>query len=158
MNATARPMVLGSLSTSDQWRTPRFLAELLGPFDTDPCSHPESHIQATHRYFGESDADDGLKAEWRGSVFANYPYSSPRPWCDRLAAHTGPWCALIKLDPSTRAWATLMSANPTVAPFRKRLRFEGDKAMTANFPSVLVYRRWAPSAELEQHLWLARYA
>jgi hypothetical protein len=145
--------------STDEWCTPKWLAEALGPFDLDPCSNTSSHIQADLRLTGEGDHDDGLSYPWGVlSVFCNGPYSNPLPWCEKLRDHRGPWCALWKLDPSTKWWAALMEATPTVAPFRKRLRFEGDKAMTANFPSVLVYSAWRPPAALMPHLWLPSYA
>jgi hypothetical protein len=101
---------------------------------------------------------NGLDQPWSGSVFVNGPYSNPLPWCKRLRDHDGPWCALWKLDPTTKWWAVLMEAMPTVAYFRKRLKFEGEQSMTANFPSVLVYSAWRPPAALVPHLWLPTYA
>ncbi len=148
--------------STDEWCTPKWLAEALGPFDLDPCSNAASHIKSVlscgFNHPGE-DFRDGLALCWQGhSVFVNPPYSNPLPWAQRLRDHNGPWCALLKLDPSTKWWAALMEAMPTVAPFRKRLKFEGEKAMTANFPSVLVYSAWRPSAPLVPHLWLPSYA
>lgn len=143
--------------STDEWCTPAWLAALLGEFDLDPCSNDRSHVRAGVRLSLEQ-GHDGLTAPWFGSVFVNGPYSDPLPWCRRLRDHRGPWCALWKLDPTTRWWATLMEANPTVAPFRKRLKFEGEQSMTANFPSVLVYSAWRPCTELAQHLWLSTYA
>ncbi len=156
-------MVEGSALSSDEWCTPKWLCERLGVFDLDPCSNERSNVEAMDSYAlnwsGAATARmfryDGLALDWgHKSVFVNCPYSNVTPWAEKLAAHEGPWVALLKLDPSTRWWATLMSANPFVAPFRKRIKFEGDKAMTANFPSVLVFKRWWPSNELTSHLWL----
>ena len=155
-------MTDGSALGSDEWCTPKWLAGALGGyFDLDPCSNVRSHIRA-RQWCGSShsvaDRRDGLAFDWSGcSVYCNPPYSNVMPWAQKLAAHDGPWCALLKLDPTTKWWAELMRANPTVAPFRKRIKFEGDKAMTANFPSVLVFKRWWPSDELQQHLWLPRW-
>jgi hypothetical protein len=140
--------------STDEWCTPKWLADALGPFDVDPCSNATSHIQATTKL---TIADDGLRSPWNGSAFVNGPYSNPLPWCLRLAEHMGPWCALWKLDPTTKWWGALMQANPTVAPFRKRLKFEGEQSMTANFPSVLVWNRWKPSRELAAHLWMQEW-
>jgi len=141
--------------TGDSWCTPKWLADLLGRFDLDPCANEQSHIDAEHKWHADI---DGHARNWRrDSVFCNPPYSNVLPWAVKLAAHDGPWCALLKLDPTTRWWATLMTATPTVAPFRKRIKFEGDRAMTANFPSVLVYSAWRPSRELAKHLWLPVY-
>jgi hypothetical protein len=169
VNAIARPMTAGSALTTDDWCTPKWLCDLLGRFDLDPCSNARSHVDAygvcdltgEHRNTLER---DGLEYDWRRvrerepvSVFVNPPYSNVMPWAVKLAEHNGPWCALLKLDPTTKWWATLMTASPQVAPFRKRIKFEGSPSMTANFPSALVYRAWAPSRELEQHMWIARY-
>jgi len=160
------------MSATDNWCTPKWLTDLLGTFDLDPCSNDKSTVQA--RYFcqlGDTHpavlGTDGLALDWKTwSVFVNPPYSNPLPWCRKLRDHNGPWCALLKLDPSTRWWAALMEASPTVAPFRKRLTFESTpasesvsaKGMTANFPSVLVWSAWRPSAELASHLWLPTFA
>ncbi len=143
--------------TSDDWCTPKHLADALGPFDLDPCSNERSHVQARRRFSLDA-GEDGLMSRWIGSVFVNGPYSDPLPWCKRLRDHDGPWCALWKLDPTTRWWAALMESMPTVAPFRKRIRFEGDKSMTANFPSVLVYSAWRPPLALRPYLWLPSYS
>lgn len=147
--------------TGDSWCTPKWLADLLGRFDLDPCSNERSHIIAG--LYCRLDAialklRDGLALDWEErSVYVNPPFSDVGPWATKLAGHAGAWCALVKLDPSTRWFATLMSANPTVAPFKKRIKFEGDRAMTANFPCALVFKRWEPSDELAQHLWMRRW-
>jgi hypothetical protein len=169
------------VSGTDSWCTPKWLADLLGRFDLDPCSNERSHVQAdvmlqleptiapenTGSVLDDMAAlgkylkrrqGDGLAHEWgRSSTFVNPPYSNPLPWALKLRDHEGPWCALLKLDPSTRWWAALMDASPTVAPFRKRIKFEGapgEPTMTANFPSVLVYSAWRPSRPLAEMLWL----
>lgn len=149
---------------SDGWCTPKWLAEALGAFDLDPCSNARSHMIAPLTCgmgieFGSRRC--GLEFDWRTSkVFCNPPYSDVGPWAAKLAAHEGPWVALLKLDPTTKWWATLMTASPTVAPFRKRIKFETDTpgpGMTANFPSVLVYSAWRPPTALRKHLWLPGY-
>ncbi len=156
-----RPMIEGSTLSSDEWCTPKWLCDLLGPFDLDPCSNPRSHVDALETcWFGSTIPShrDGLTFDWgTRSTWVNPPYSNVGPWAVKLAAHQGPWCALLKNDSTTRWYAALMSANPIVAPFRRRLKFEGDRAMTANFPSMLVYKRWAPSDELAEHLWVGRW-
>ena len=164
MNAIAKPMTEGSAMSSDDWCTPKWLCELLGEFDLDPCGNERSRVHATRDCGpwrakswpgGPANQIDGLTYDWQDcSVFCNPPYSNVMPWAQKLAAHEGPWCALLKLDPSTKWWATLMSANPTFAPFKKRIKFEGEPNMTANFPSVLVYRAWEPSKALREHLWM----
>lgn len=101
---------------------------------------------------------DGLAAEWVGSVWCNFPYSDPLPWCDRLAAHDDTWVALAKLDTTTRWWARLMDAGAEWAPFRARQKFgQPGKDMTANFPSVLIWRWWDPPTAIAKQLWWKSY-
>ena len=142
----------------DTWLTPPDLADDLGPFDTDPCGSPGQFVRATRVYTGVSDADDGLRAPWPGTVFCNPPYSDPGPWAALLAAHDGGWCALVKLDPTTAWWRVLMSARPAWAPFRRRIRFfdaDGNPAPSvANFPCALVWRGWWPSRAVKERLWM----
>lgn len=131
--------------SSDSWCTPKKLARVLGVFDLDPCSNPRSHVRAKRTYSLEK-GDDGLKEEWKGSVFVNGPYSDPKPWCLRLAAHDGPWCSLWKLDPTTKWFKILIDAGANWGPFKRRLCFEkeGKILASANFPSVLIYKSWQP--------------
>ena len=144
-----------NVDSSDAQCTPRDLALDLGSFDTDPCSNPRSHVQATHRYMLEH-GQDGLALPWFGSVYCNGPYSDPLPWCQRLRDHRdGPWCALWKLDTTTRWFATLIAGGATWAPFRARLRFErAGNTATADFASVLVWRDWEPPAAVAARLWM----
>jgi len=142
--------------STDSWNTPQWLADAVGRFDLDVCGNATSNINAALRY-GLDIGRDGLIEPWIGTVYCNGPYSDPLPWCKRLRDHHGPWVALWKLDPTTKWWSVLMEASPTVAPFRKRLKFEGEQSMTANFPSVLVWSAWRPPAALVPHLWLSSY-
>lgn len=156
------PSELASLADStDAQNTPRDLALDLGRFELDVCSNPRSHIQADRSYQLER-GEDGLALPWTrpdrspASVWCNGPYSDPLPWCARLREHSGPWAALWKLDPTT-AWFRLLVMPPDAwgrptdrvywAPFAKRLAFErAGNVGSADFPSVLVWRRWQPSA------------
>ncbi len=148
--------------STDDWCTPKWLTAILGAFDLDPCWNRKSHLKpgmACHPNDPDALFRDGLKFPWHGKlVFCNPPYSNVGPWAAKLAAHDHGWVALLKLDPTTKWWATLMTAQPVIAPFRKRIKFEGEQSMTANFPSVLIYSAWRPSTELRQHLWLSEYA
>ncbi len=142
------------IDSDDAQNTPADLCAELGPFAMDVASNPRSKIQAIKHVMLEN-GEDGLTIEWRGSVYCNGPYSDPLPWCERLARHDGPWCALWKLDPTTRWFAVLMGACDAWAPFRKRLRFdrEGNSGV-ANFPSVLVWGGgWTPSDAVTARLW-----
>lgn len=137
---------------SDEWCTPKSLADALGEFHLDPASNDRSHIRAQRRY---TKADDGLSKVWEGAVFLNPPYSNPLPWCERLRDHKGPWVTLVKLDPTTKWWAALMAGCSDWAPFRSRIKFERpDKpAVTANFPNALVWYERRQACKLAIQLW-----
>lgn len=145
-----------NVKESDRWVTPGWLTALLGRFDLDPASNPRSTVQARRSYQLER-GEDGLTLPWRGSVYLNPPYSAPLPWCERLVRHDGPWCALLKLDPSTRWWATLMTDGVRWSALRRRVKFSlpDRRDATPPFCSALVYRDWSPSEELSAHLWPA---
>jgi hypothetical protein len=153
------PEVVGNADSTDAQCTPRDLCIELGAFDTDPCTNPRSQIVATTRYMLEH-GQDGLALPWFGSVWCNGPYSEPLPWCQRLRDHDGPWCALWKLDTTTRWFAELLSPGPrgtvaTWAPFRSRLKFERPGNVgTADFASVLVWRDWTPPDAVKARLWM----
>lgn len=142
---------------TDRWLTPADIAALLGRFDLDVCSEAGgSHIQAD-RYYSLDRGEDGLVLPWEGRVFCNPPYSAPLAWARRLAAHPGPWVALVKMDPTTRWWRALFEPGVYYAPFNHRLRYEDrtgetPRTYTARFPSVLVWHDWWPSEGLYSHL------
>jgi hypothetical protein len=130
---------------SDVRNTPLGIVELVhavfgGPPDLDPCSNTSSIVGARRSV---ALPDDGLVIEWTGQVYCNPPYSLPRPWILKSIDHSmhgGEVMLLIKLDPSTRAWADLWAASPSVCLIGKRLRFpdaHGVARSTADFPSAL---------------------
>lgn len=146
------------IDSSDQQNTPRDLCLDLGWFDLDPCSNPASSVLARATYSLEQGLD-GLAEPWVGSVWCNGEYSNPLPWCERLAAHNGPWCSLWKLDPTTTWWAVLMGAADGYGMFKRRLKFSkasGSNAGVANFGSVLVWGGgWSPPAAVLARMWPA---
>lgn len=149
--------LIESAESDDAQCTPADLCAELGRFGTDPCSNPRSHIIADRSYMLEN-GQDGLALPWIGSVWCNGPYSNPLPWCERLRDHKGPWCALWKLDTTTRWFAELMTV-PSVrwAPFRKRLTFgkASNKGNAANFTNVLLWAGgWVLPRPVAARLWL----
>ena len=61
----------------DEWYTPRWIIDELGPFDLDPCSPPADVRPYEIASVSYTKEDDGLKQEWPdGSVvWMNPPYS-----------------------------------------------------------------------------------
>lgn len=64
---------------NDEWLTPPYLTEALGPFDLDPCSPVNRPWPTATSHFTKE--DDGLSKPWVGFVWCNPPYG----------AHTGTW-------------------------------------------------------------------
>lgn len=154
-------VVTGGDSTDAQC-TPRDLALDLGRFDLDVCSNPHSFILADRSFMLEN-GQDGLAEEWVNSdgspalLFANFPYSHPDPWCERLRDHAGGWVALPKHDPTPDWWHQLMAARPWWAPFKKRLKFHRPgNCGVAPFPSALIWKNWTPPAAVLARLWAPR--
>lgn len=74
-------------TVTDEWLTPPWILEALGPFDLDPCAPTDRPWDiATDHY---TINDDGLERKWEGFVFLNPPYSKGQAWVwlDRLATH-----------------------------------------------------------------------
>jgi len=124
----------------DEWLTPRYITDALGPFDLDPCS-PIDRPWATagHHFTAE---DDGLMQEWAGRVWLNPPYGTDTGvWLARLAKH-GDGIALVFARTDT-AWffEYIWALAQAVFFFRGRLAFchvNGEASDSAGAPNVLV--------------------
>lgn len=85
------------VASSDEWYTPRWIIEELGPFDLDPCSplHPPYEIAP----LSFNKEQDGLRSAWPAEalVFMNPPYSQPllRHFVEKMAVHNN-GIALLK--------------------------------------------------------------
>lgn len=83
-------------STKDEWLTPPWVLELLGPFDLDPCAPVDRPCPTAARHL--TIHDDGLTAEWLDDelVWLNPPYGRKTwAWLERIAAHPAGGIALI---------------------------------------------------------------
>ena len=66
------------------WLTPPHIIDALGPFDLDPCAHPDWPTAHTRICL----PDDGLAAPWHGRVWLNPPYGNEIwDWLAKLAEH-----------------------------------------------------------------------
>ena len=83
--------------SSDEWYTPRWVIDELGPFDLDPCAPMQPPYEIAPLSFNQE--QDGLSQTWPDTavVFMNPPYSRPllRPFVEKLAKH-GNGIALLK--------------------------------------------------------------
>jgi len=71
---------------TNDWLTPRFIIDALGPFDLDPCANPQHPDRCAASYY--TPVDDGLTQSWKGRVWLNPPYGPhASKWLERLALH-----------------------------------------------------------------------
>lgn len=121
------------------WLTPLHIIEALGPFDMDPCAHPD--WPTAERLV--SLPEDGLATGWEGRVWLNPPYGAEAwTWLDRLAAH-GQGTALVFARTETAGFVEQVWGKATAALFlHGRLHFhypDGTRApANSGAPSVLV--------------------
>lgn len=125
---------------SDEWLTPPWLLDALGPFDLDPCSPIKRPWDTAARHY--TIEDDGLGKAWGGRVWLNPPYAHSAKWLNRLAEH-GDGVACIFARTETALWFNQVWPRASAILFLKgRLTFHhrtGRKAdMNAGAPSALV--------------------
>lgn len=115
--------IAGVSNENDEWYTPSWMFQALAvEFDLDPCSPgvPPSSVPAKRHL---TKADNGLVAEWTGSVWLNPPFSGKRPWYERLVAH-GNGIALMPARTETHDLQTYMEAAHALLFLRGRIYFE----------------------------------
>lgn len=86
---------------TDEWLTPPYIIQALGPFDLDPCAAPEPRPWPTaDRHI--TLPDDGLAAPWGGFVWCNPPFGpKARRWLAKMAEHRN-GIALVPARTETR--------------------------------------------------------
>ncbi len=115
--------IAGISNESDEWYTPSWMFTALSiEFDLDPCSpgNPPSTVPAKRHL---TKADNGLTADWSGSVWLNPPFSSKRPWYERMVTH-GDGIALMPARTETLDLQTYMAAADALLFLRGRIYFE----------------------------------
>lgn len=109
---------------TDEWYTPKWIIDALGPFDLDPCAPSEQFYTANKCYTKEI---DGLYQEWKGRVWLNPPYKNPLigKFMKRLAEH-GNGIALVFNRMDTALWHDIIFPTATaIRILRGRLKFVG---------------------------------
>jgi hypothetical protein len=115
--------IAGVSQENDEWYTPSWMFRALSiEFDLDPCSPgvPPSSVSAKRHL---TKADNGLTAPWDGSVWLNPPFSSKRPWYERLVEH-GNGIALMPARTETHDFQEYMRAAQGLLFLKGRIYFE----------------------------------
>lgn len=107
---------------SDEWITPKWIIDALGPFDLDPCAAVVMPWKTAGRAFTEH--DNGLLKQWSGFVWLNPPYGTATArWLARLADH-GDGIALIFARTETEMFFDHVWDRATALLFlRRRVQF-----------------------------------
>jgi hypothetical protein len=115
--------IAGVSPEGDEWYTPSWIFRALDIlFALDPCSPgaPPSSVPALRHL---TKADNGLQADWRGTVWLNPPFSSKRPWYQRMVEH-GNGIALMPARTETHDLQDYMNAAQALLFLRGRIYFE----------------------------------
>jgi len=147
--------------------TPKWIADIVGPWDLDPFSNPRSHIVASESCMLER-GDNGL-ASGRPGTYALagcgllQAHAETRVWIqppyeivDEAITHYGhtKFCALLRFDPSTKWFARLYRiARLICVPRGRRVEFDPPPGVTVtknSYPHALFYAR--PEDATEQVL------
>lgn len=157
----------GFRGVSDEWLTPKFILDALGPFDLDPCASVVRPWPTAGTHY--TIEDDGFARPWAGRVWLNPPYGPETArWLGRLADH-GQGTALIFARTETRYFFDYVWPRATALLFLKgRINFchtDGTPgAVNSGAPSVLVaygtndaVRLWEAAQDKKlsgHHVWL----
>ena len=128
--------------SKDEWLTPPYILEALGPFDLDPCAPVKRPWDMADIHYTEE--DNGLLKAWPvGSfVWCNPPYGRETFRWLQAMAHHGDGIALIFARTETKGFhAEVWNKAHAIYFFEGRLSFhhvDGRKGGTANAASCLV--------------------
>lgn len=129
-----------SAKRTDEWYTPPWIIDALGPFDLDPCAPSERFYTANRSYTKQM---DGLNQLWSGRVWLNPPYSNPLIglFLRKLVLH-GNGIALVFNRMDTALWHDVIFPSASaIRILRGRLKFINDAGIegdSAGCGSVLV--------------------
>lgn len=74
--------------TTNVWLTPRYVLDLLGQFDTDPCAATVRPWDCARVNYTVE--DNGLLMPWEGRVWLNPPYGNEaEAFMERMSMHQG---------------------------------------------------------------------
>lgn len=112
-----------STGASDEWYTPKYIFDALGEiFDLDVAAPQRPTFVPARQYFTVT--DDGLRCNWRGFVWGNFPFGgrgSLAPWLDKFFDH-GDGIALTP-DRTSAPWFRDAWARADLALFMPKVRF-----------------------------------
>lgn len=127
--------------SSDEWYTPRWIIDALGPFDLDPCAPANRPYDIAPRFFTKE--DDGLTQDWgTDRVWLNPPYSRIllRAFVEKLAHHNHGTALLVNRTDNLMFFEVIFPHAASMLFMRNRVKFIRPDGSTGNpfFGSVLI--------------------
>lgn len=130
------------VNAKDEWLTPKYIIDELGPFDLDPCAPIERPWSTAKEHL--TIKDDGLWPTWDSwkFVWCNPPYGKhTKDWLQKLAEHNN-GIALVFARTETQMFQEFVWNQATAILFMYgRITFvdtKGQKKHNAPAPSVLI--------------------
>jgi len=131
-----------SVVSSDNWYTPKWIIDELGPFDCDPCAAPADVRPFQIAPTQWTEEDDGLVQTWNGVVFMNPPYSRVllRKFCEKMAEHGNGIALLINRQDNLLWQEVIFPTAVSMIFMRNRVKFIRPNGSTGQpfFGSCLV--------------------
>ena len=136
--------------SSDDWYTPKWIIDTLGPFDCDPCAPPIEVRPYQIAPIAYSKDNDGLAHEWQGTVWMNPPYSRVllRQFCEKMAAYGNGIALLVNRQDNLLWQEVIFPSAKSMIFMRHRVKFIRPDGTTGSpfFGSCLV--AWGDECDL----------
>lgn len=115
---------MNSTVSSDEWYTPKWMIDALGPFDLDPCSPKDRPFDTATVHWTKE--QDGLFMPWDKSfVWLNPPYSRQllRQFVEKLAQHNNGIALLINRQDNLLFQEVIFPKATSMLFLRHRVKF-----------------------------------
>lgn len=126
----------------DEWYTPKWLIDALGPFDLDPCAAPVPPFRTASEMYGKM--QDGLSMEWDPvkTVWLNPPYSSRllRSFVEKLSLHGNGIAIVVNRTDNLLFQEVIFPRAKSMLFMRRRVKFidPSGNARSPMFGSCLI--------------------
>lgn len=139
--------------STDEWYTPRWIIDELGPFDLDPCAPAADARPFEIAPVCYTKDDDGLAQDWHGMVWMNPPYSREplRRFCEKMADHNNGIALLVNRQDNLLWQKIIFPTAKSMIFMRHRVKFLRPDGTTGSpfFGSCLV--AWGDDCDRRLH-------
>jgi phage N-6-adenine-methyltransferase len=135
--------------STDEWYTPQWIIEALGPFDLDPCSPKERPFDTAKVHLTKE--QDGLTMPWGTSetvrVWLNPPYSRVllEQFIKKMAQHNNGIALLVNRQDNVMWQEVIFPTAASMLFMRHRVKFihpEGKKSSPFTGSCLVAWRKY----------------